>query len=284
VHIPKDKVTGMHQGFGFVEFKTEEDSDYAIKIMNMIKLHGQPLRLNKKASALPGEEAPKPVWEVGANLFIGNLDPEVDEKLLYDTFSAFGVIVGNTPKVMRDPETNTPKGFGFINYDMFEAADMAIESMNGQYLCGRAIVVQYAYKKDGSKGERHGSAAERLIAANSMAEGKVAAARPHQMFAAAPAGLANVPPPPGQGGFPPPPPGGRGFPPPPPGPPGGFPGPPGFMPPPGMGRGFPGPPGGFPPPPGGPPPWGHGPPGMGGPPPGFPGGPGGRGMPGPPPG
>jgi RNA recognition motif-containing protein len=36
--------------------------------------------------------------DVGANLFIGNLDPEVDEKLLYDTFSAFGVIM-QTPKV-----------------------------------------------------------------------------------------------------------------------------------------------------------------------------------------
>lgn len=37
--------------------------------------------------------------DIGANIFIGNLDPEVDEKLLYDTFSAFGVIL-QTPKVM----------------------------------------------------------------------------------------------------------------------------------------------------------------------------------------
>jgi splicing factor 3B subunit 4 len=39
---------------------------------------------------------------VGANIFIGNLDPEVDEKLLYDTFSAFGVIL-QTPKVIFFP-------------------------------------------------------------------------------------------------------------------------------------------------------------------------------------
>ena len=38
--------------------------------------------------------------DVGANIFIGNLDPEIDEKLLYDTFSAFGVIL-QTPKVMH---------------------------------------------------------------------------------------------------------------------------------------------------------------------------------------
>lgn len=28
--------------------------------------------------------------DVGANLFIGNLDPAVDERLLYDTFTVFG--------------------------------------------------------------------------------------------------------------------------------------------------------------------------------------------------
>jgi len=31
--------------------------------------------------------------DVGANLFVGNLAAEVDEKLLFDTFSAFGVIL-----------------------------------------------------------------------------------------------------------------------------------------------------------------------------------------------
>lgn len=49
-------------------------------------------------------------------------------------------------------------------YDSFEAADQAIESMNGQYLMNKAISVQFAFKKDG-KGERHGSQAERLLAA-----------------------------------------------------------------------------------------------------------------------
>lgn len=41
------------------------------------RLHGQPLRLNKKASGEDG--AIKPSYESGANLFIGNLDPEVRE-------------------------------------------------------------------------------------------------------------------------------------------------------------------------------------------------------------
>jgi splicing factor 3B subunit 4 len=28
VYMPKDRVTGGHQGYGFVEFKAEEDADY----------------------------------------------------------------------------------------------------------------------------------------------------------------------------------------------------------------------------------------------------------------
>lgn len=41
-HMPKDRVTQTHQGYGFVEFLSEDDADYAIKILNMIKLFGKP--------------------------------------------------------------------------------------------------------------------------------------------------------------------------------------------------------------------------------------------------
>merc|ERR1719466_294054 len=232
VHMPKDRVTMQHQGYGFVEFLGEDDADYSIKIMNMIKLFGKPVRVNKAS-------AHQKNLDVGANIFIGNLDPEVDEKLLYDTFSAFGVIL-TTPKIQRDPETGNSKGFAFINYASFEASDAAIEAMNGQYLCNRAIAISYAFKKD-SKGERHGSAAERLLAAqNPLSQ----ADRPHQLFADAP----PVPPP---GGMPPLPPGPPGSHPMPPMPP-----PPSNRPPMPPGRGFPG---GMPPPPGS---WMPPPPGM----------------------
>ena len=28
VYLPKDRVTNAHQGYGFVEFRTEDDADY----------------------------------------------------------------------------------------------------------------------------------------------------------------------------------------------------------------------------------------------------------------
>lgn len=179
VYVPKDRVTNLHQGYGFVEFRSEEDADYAIKILNMIKLYGKPIRVNKASQD-------KKSLDVGANLFVGNLDPDVDEKLLYDTFSAFGVIVTN-PKIMRDPETGNSRGFGFISYDSFETSDSAIEAMNGQYLCNRQITVSYAYKKD-TKGERHGTPAERVLASSNPGTQK---SKPHTLFASGPPTLPN---------------------------------------------------------------------------------------------
>jgi len=219
VHIPRDKLTKEHMSYGFVEFQSEIDADYAIKIMNMIKLYGKPIRVNKASRD-------KQTHDVGANLFVGNLDPDVDEKLLYDTFSAFGVLIA-APKIMRDPDSNASKGFAFIAFDSFEAADASIESLNGQYLCGRAISVTYALKKD-SKTERHGSMAERILAANNP--NKIRAAyrpgvpTPTPTGGMAPTGMGFRPPPPPMmtpmGMMPPigPPPGMR----PPPGPPPGL--------------------------------------------------------------
>lgn len=169
VHMPKDKVSGKHIGYGFVEFRSEEDAEYCMKVMNMVRVYQKPIKLNK---ATPDKKQ----QDVGANVFIGNLDQEVDEKLLHDTFSAFGGLL-STPKIMRDPQTGVSKGYGFISYDSFESSDNAIACMNGQYFANRPVVVQYAFKKD-TPGERHGSQAERLIAAS-----KPSKFRPNTIFA-----------------------------------------------------------------------------------------------------
>ncbi|KAH0475419.1 MAG: hypothetical protein KVP17_002819 [Porospora cf. gigantea B] len=145
--------------------------------MNMVKLYGKPCRLNKASQD-------KRQLEVGANLFIGNLDVEVDEKLLHDTFSAFGTLL--SWKIMRDAETGSHRGFGFVAYESFESSDAALRAMNGQFMCSKAISVSYAYKKD-TKGERHGTDAERILAAN----------RPDGRVLGAPTGptpLASMPP------------------------------------------------------------------------------------------
>ena len=141
-----------HQGYGFCEFLTEEDAEYACKIMNQIKLWGKPIRVNKVSSlsgqilwncgiltgidsvtssllprcALPTSmpiiitadetdyheqaSSDKKQLDVGANLFIGSLDESVDERLLYDTFSAFGMMA-TTAKVRVTSRTSRVVAF-----------------------------------------------------------------------------------------------------------------------------------------------------------------------------
>jgi splicing factor 3B subunit 4 len=166
VYMPKDKLTGVHNGYGFVEYVAVQDADYGMTIFNMMKLYGRPLRVSKSSLDRQGPNSDSDK-NVGANLFLGNLDPDtVDEKLLYDTFSSFGTLI-RPPSISRDADTQQSKGFGFCQYDNFAASDTAIDCMTAQYLGNRQIVVQYALKKnvDGKPGtERHGSRAERMLA------------------------------------------------------------------------------------------------------------------------
>merc|ERR1712159_255741 len=55
-------------------------------------------------------------------------------------------------KVMYDTD-GKHRGFGFVNFADFDAADMSIQHMSGQFLCNRAIHVSYAYK-EGHKAKR----------------------------------------------------------------------------------------------------------------------------------
>jgi splicing factor 3B subunit 4 len=67
VHLPKDRVTQTHQGYGFVEFISEEDAEYAARIMNQVRLYGKPIRVNKVIFSLnfPFQPLPNPVVEGG---------------------------------------------------------------------------------------------------------------------------------------------------------------------------------------------------------------------------
>ena len=83
---------------------------------------------------------------MGAKIFVGNLADAVDEKMLRDVFNQFGIVVST--EIKRDAETGKSKHFGFVSYDNFDSSDRAKQTMNGQFLHGKAIDVDYAFKKD----------------------------------------------------------------------------------------------------------------------------------------
>ena len=195
VHIPRDKVTGEGSGFGFVEFSLERDSDYASKILNGIKLYNRPLRVNKATATAKA-------MDVGANLFVGGLDEQVDETMLTEVFSAFGVLI-KAPQIARDMANGNSLGYGFLSYDNFQSSDAAISSMNDQFLFNKQIRVMYAFKKGTT--ERHGSETERLLAeSNTLNNSAIMNGATPGYFAPSGANLTPI----GRGGMimPPPPP------------------------------------------------------------------------------
>lgn len=195
LNIPRDRVTQTHQGYGFLEFMNVEDAEYASNMMNGLTLFGKKIRVRKVNSnqnngitsgntnltASVGEKTNSindiidsaKVIDIGANLYIGNLDELIDEAFLTSTFSKFGKLV-KSPYIAVDENTKLSKGYAFISYDNFDSSDRAIKEMNGQYLMNKNIKVSYAYKKYGTsrksvgKPERHGDQAERLLAKQSQ--------------------------------------------------------------------------------------------------------------------
>ncbi|GMY10791.1 organelle RRM domain-containing protein 6, chloroplastic-like [Fagus crenata] len=86
---------------------------------------------------------------LNTQLFVSRLSSYTTNEQLKRLFSRFGVV--REARLVKDPSTQRPKGFGFVTYESEEEAQKALKAMNGRIVDGRLIFVEVA--KTGTPGE-----------------------------------------------------------------------------------------------------------------------------------
>ncbi|XP_028752729.1 organelle RRM domain-containing protein 6, chloroplastic [Neltuma alba] len=82
------------------------------------------------------------VQRLGTRLFVSRLSFFTTDSQLRKLFSQFGIIT--EARLVKDPKTQRPKGFGFVSYESEIEAEKAMNAMNGRIMDGRLIFVEPA--------------------------------------------------------------------------------------------------------------------------------------------
>ncbi|KAJ1727763.1 hypothetical protein LPJ72_005777 [Coemansia sp. Benny D160-2] len=76
---------------------------------------------------------------VMSRIYVGSINFELTEEHIHRVFSEFGTV--RSVSMSKDPVSGRHKGFGFVEYEVPEAAALAMDAMNGTMLGGRQLKI-----------------------------------------------------------------------------------------------------------------------------------------------
>lgn len=150
IRVCRDVISSRSLGYGYVNFLWPEDAGHALSTMNFDIIHGKPVRI------MWSQRDPSLRKSGVGNIFINHLDKSIDNKELYDLFAAFGNIL--SCKVASDE--NGSRGYGFVHFETREAAEKAIEDMNGTLVKERKVFVGQFKRPNQREAERRAKEVE----------------------------------------------------------------------------------------------------------------------------
>lgn len=152
---------GKSRGFGFVNFEDHDAAAKAVDEMHDKEIAGKKVFVSRAQKKSEREEELKRQYQAireeklnkyqGVNLYIKNLDDNVDDEKLRTEFTPYGTIT--SAKIMRDDKTGGSKGFGFVCFSSPDEATKAVSEMNGKMVGGKPIYVALAQRKDVRKAQ-----------------------------------------------------------------------------------------------------------------------------------
>jgi polyadenylate-binding protein len=140
IRVCRDAVTRRSLGYSYVNFHQMPDAERAMDTMNFSMIKDRPCRI------MWSQRDPTLRRSGVGNIFVKNLHVSIDNKQLYDTFSLFGNIL--SCKVVTDRDTGDSKGYGYVHYETAEAANAAIEKLDGMLIDGQEVQVGHFMRRN----------------------------------------------------------------------------------------------------------------------------------------
>lgn len=145
IRVCRDAVTRRSLGYGYINYHNLADAERALDTMNFTDIKGRICRI------MWSQRDPSLRRSNVGNIFVKNLHESIDNKQLYDTFSLFGNIL--SCKVVCDPATGDSKGYGYVHYETAEAANAAIEKLDGMLIDGQEVQVGKFMRRESRPGQ-----------------------------------------------------------------------------------------------------------------------------------